>query len=158
MPLHINNPFGAHRPVTTFVAGQDANGEPFHLPNSVQEYRANAAIQRGEIVQWVAPSASAPLSVTPMATASSQLIFAGVALNDAQTGETVQVAQHGHALVRTGDVTTALGEYLLKPSTTAGVGVTASTAVDATTVAGTILGIVVGNDDGTFTPVFLTRL
>ena len=158
MPLHISNPFGAHRRVTTFVAGQDADGEPFYQANASQEYRANAAITRGQLVQWVAPTASVPLSVTPMATASSALIFAGVALNDAAIGETVQVAQHGHVLVNTGDVTTALGEYLVKPGTTAGIGTLSSTAVDATTVVGSLLGIVVGNDDGTFTPVFLNRL
>jgi hypothetical protein len=157
MPLHISNPFGAHVPVTTFASGVDADGQPFYQPSAIQEYRANAAVARGDVVQWVAATASVPLSVAAMATASSALIFAGVALNSAATGETVQVAQHGHVLVRTGDITTALGEYLLKPSTTAGVGVTSNTAIDATTVAGSILGVVVGNDDGTFTPVFLTR-
>jgi hypothetical protein len=154
----ISNPFGAHRQVTTFVAGQDADGEPFHQPNAISEYRANAAITRGQLVQWVAPTASLPLSVTPMATASAAILFAGVALNDAATGEAVQVVQHGHVLVRTGDVTTSLGEYLVKPGTTAGIGTLSATAIDATTVAGTILGVVVGNDDGTFTPVFLNRL
>jgi hypothetical protein len=158
MPLHISNPFGAHRRVTTFVAGQDAEGEPFYQPNIIQEYRANASVTRGQLVQWVAPTATVPLSVTPMATASSALIFAGVALNDATAGETVQVAQHGHVLVNTGDITTSLGEYLVKPATTAGVGTVSSTAIDATTVVGSTLGIVVGNDDGTFTPVFLNRL
>ena len=153
----IKNSLGAFRTVTTFVAGQDAFGEPLHQPSVVQEYRANAAVTRGQCVQWVAPTASQIISVEPMATASAALIFAGVALNDAAAGEVVQVAQQGHVLVNTGDVTTSLGQYLIKPGTTAGVGTLSSTAIDATTVAGTILGIVVGNDDGVFTPVYLNR-
>jgi hypothetical protein len=153
----LTNPLGAHRQVTTFVAGQDADGEPFHQPTAITTYRANAAILRGQVVQFVAPTASVPLSVAPMATASSALIYAGVALDNAAAGETVQVAQAGHVLVRTGDVTTSLGEYLVKPGSTAGIGSLSSTAIDGTTVAGSILGVVVGNDDGTFTPVFLTR-
>jgi hypothetical protein len=153
----ISNPFGAHRTVTTFVADQDAGGECLHQPIGVTEFRAAAAVTRGQVLEFVAPTASVPISVQPMATASDQLLYAGVALDAADVGQTVQVARHGVALVRTGDITTQLGEYLLKPATTAGVGTVASTAIAAATVQGTVLGVVLGNDDGTFTPVFLDR-
>jgi hypothetical protein len=151
----ISNPFGAHRTVTTFVAGQDRDGEQLFQPTPVTEYRAAAAILRGQVCEWVAPTATVPLSAQPMATASSNLLYAGVALDNAEVGEVVKLVTHGHAIVRTGDVTTALGQYLVKPGTTAGLGTVSATAIDAATVSGTILGVVVGNDDGTFTPVFL---
>lgn len=160
MPSHsIQNPFGAHRQVTTFASGVDVFGEPFHTPAVVQEYRANAAVTRGQVVEFVYGTTTVPLSVQPMATASSQIRFAGVALNDAATGETVQVCTHGHCLVNVGATATAIDSYLVKPATTAGVGTVASAAPDATTVAGTILGTFVGANDGTtFSPVFISRL
>jgi hypothetical protein len=159
MPLIIQNPFGAHRSVTTFASGVDAAGEPFHVPIAVNEYRANAAIARGDVVEFVYGTSTVPLSVKKMVTTSGALAFAGVALNDAATGETVQVASHGHCLVNVGANATAAGSYLVKPGTTDGVGTVSSTAVDATTVAGSILGVFVGTNDGaTFSPVFLTRL
>jgi hypothetical protein len=155
---NIQNPFGAHRQVTTFASGVDVLGEPFHAPAVTQEYRANAAITLGQVVEFVYGTATVPLSVQPMATASSQMRFAGVALNAAAAGEVVQVCTHGHCLVNVGATATAIDSYLLKPATTAGVGTVASTAVDATTVTGTILGTFVGANDGTtFSPVFLHR-
>lgn len=154
----ISNPQGAHRTVTTFVAGQDDGGEALIQPAVTQAYRANEAIVRGQVCAWVAPTASVPLSVKPMATADNSLLFAGVALDNADAGQSVQLAQLGHALVRTGDVTTQLGHYLVKPASTAGVGTLVSDALDATDVVGAVLGVVLGSDDGTFTPVYLTRL
>jgi len=159
MPSYaIQNPFGAHRQVTTFASGVDTFGEPFHAPAVVQEYRANAAITLGQVVEFVYGTSTVPLSVQPMATASSQMRFAGVALNAAAAGEVVQVCTHGHCLVNVGATATAIDSYLLKPATTAGVGTVASTAADATTVAGTILGVFVGSNDGTtFSPAFINR-
>jgi hypothetical protein len=160
MPSHsIQNPFGAHRQVTTFASGVDSFGEPFHTASTVQEYRCNATITRGQVVEYVYGTASVPLSVQPMATASSHVRFAGVALNDAVAGEVVQVCTHGHCLVNVGANATAIDSYFVKPATTAGVATTGSSAPDATTVTGTILGVFVGANDGTtFSPAFITRL
>lgn len=151
----IKNSLGAHRTVSDFQTGRDVDGEVIFQPAIIEEYRANAAVAVGDVLHYVAATATVPLSVAPMATASSVLIFAGIALNAAAVGEIVQVVTYGHAIVRTGDVTTGLGQYLLKPATTAGVAVTSNTAIDATTVAGTVIGIVLGPDDGTFTPCYI---
>ncbi len=153
----ISNGLGAHRKVTTFVSGRDDGGEAIHQPGVHQEYRANAAVAFGEVVNFVAGTASVSLSVTPMAAATANQLYAGVAMNGAAAGEIVKVAQFGHAIVKTGDVTTELGEYILNPTTTTGVAVTAATAIDATTIAGTILGTVTGTETDGFTPVFLKQ-
>jgi hypothetical protein len=159
MPLIIQNPFGAHRAVTTYASGVDSNGEPFYPSAVTQEYRANAAITAGQVVEFVYGTSTVPLSVQPMATATSHVRFAGVALAAAAAGDVVQVCTHGHCLVNVGATATAIDSYLLKPATTAGVGTVASTAIDATTVAGTILGTFVGTNDGaTFSPVFINRM
>lgn len=154
----ISNSQGAHRVVSTFVTDQDDGGEALHQPTGITEYRANAAISVGQVVSFVAGTATVPLSVKPMATGDSVLIFAGIAQNSAIAGETVQVAQVGHALLAIGAGTPAFGEYLTKPAVTAGLGVNTATAIDATTVAGTVLGVFVGTKAASnLAPVFLTR-
>jgi hypothetical protein len=157
----ISNPLGAHRTVTTFVANADSRGEALIQPEVTRELRAAAAVTVGQVLQYTAPTATVPLSVEPMATASAAVFFAGVALNNAAAGEMVHLVPPGGGIVRvrTGDVTTQLGDRLVKPGSTAGVGtiVDQSGALAATDVIGTVLGIVVGNDDGTFTPVDLAR-
>lgn len=153
----ISNAYGAFRKVTSFLNGKDDGGEPFFQPTAITQYRASAAVSAGDVLEFVIATASVPLSVQKMVTTTSQLKFAGVALNNAAAGENVLVAQHGYVMVNFGATTTSFN-YLLKPATTNGVGTEGSAAPDATTVAGTILGIIVGTGDGTYSPVHLTRL
>lgn len=154
----IHNSQGAHRTVPTFATDQDDGGESLHQPTAITEYRANAAIVVGQVLSWVAGTTAVPMSVTPMATATDALRFAGVAINAAAIGETVQVAQLGHVLVLASTGTPAFGEYLTKPAVTAGLGVNTATVVDATTVTGSVFGVFVGTKTAAnLAPVFLTR-
>jgi hypothetical protein len=131
---------GGFGKTSTYVSGVDDEGSMHEYGTEYMTIRANAAIVKGNVLSWVAPTATVPVSVTNMPTASGQLDFAGIAMESATAGKYVRVAVGGFALVDVASQTVASGEYLLKPTTTAGKGISASTAIDATTVAGTILG------------------
>jgi hypothetical protein len=143
------NPRAAFTNVTTFVSGVDANGIEIPYGRLELAYRANAAISVGQVVSFVAPTATVPLSVTPMTTATSQTLFAGIALEAAAAGGTVRVCTRGHCLVLANAQTPAAGQFIRVPGTTTGEPTISATAIDATTVVGTILGVVFGVKDAT---------
>lgn len=154
----LSNPRGANRTVTSFLEGVSEDGDILDAPCTVHSYVANAAIARGAIVMFVAPTATQELRVTPMTSAADDRLFAGVAVESADAaGDVVVVATSGHALALCED-TPAFGDVFTKP-TTAGIANTASTDPDATAVVGSIFGTVLGTAPGGaasgLTPVFI---
>lgn len=150
MESTLTSPLGAFTPVTTYVSGVDREGSFIEYGTRWYLYRANAAITRGAGLMWVAATATTPLSVAHMTTAASMRLFAGVALEAASAaGKIIRVAVGGHCLVNMNAQTSQFGEYLVVPATNAGELTRAATALDATTVAGSVVGTVLGIKDGT---------
>jgi hypothetical protein len=139
----ITNPLGAHQTVTDFTTGVDRDGQLIHYSFNSVPIRANAAIGKGEVLSWVAPTTTVPLSVTPMAAATVGSLFAGVAAKAAAAGAVVEVIlPHSVALVDCGASTIAAGTVIVKPTTTGKA--LNSAALDATTIAGTVIGVALG--------------
>lgn len=142
----LTNPFGAHKTVTDYRTGRDAAGEELAYGSIRNIYRADAAIAKGEVVMWVAPTASVPLSVTPMTAAAADTLFAGVAQNTAAAGGRVTVVENGHCLVDVAAETAAFGSLLTAPATTTGKAEIGAT-FDATLVVGSVIGVALAAKD-----------
>lgn len=106
--------------------------------------RANATIVAGAAVQYVAPTATVPLSVTPLiiANANCPILFAGVSLEAAAAGEVVRIVVDGPALVNIAADTPTIGDVAKKGAAN---GLLATNGTiggtqDATIVAGASLG------------------
>lgn len=152
MPItELGNPSGAFQKTTTYVSGVDDEFQMHEYGTFYLTLRANAAVVKGAGVSWVAPTATVPVSVTPMPTASTDLDFAGVAMDAASAaGQYIRVCILGFCLVNAAALTFAAGEYLANPSATAGELVnTAAPTFDAALVTGTILGRVFGVKNAT---------
>lgn len=151
MDSPINNPSGAFAKTTTFVSGVDDEGQPHQYGCYYLTLRANAAVVRGAGVSWVNPTATVPVSVTPMPTASTDLDFAGVAMDAASAaGAYIRVCILGFCLVNMAAQTAAAGEYIINPTTTAGELIRAAAPTfDASLVTASILGRVFGVKDST---------
>ena len=89
-----------------YSTGKGENDIPLVWARNVTGYPADSAVEVGDAVSTVAPTADAPLSVEPAASGTEGLV-AGVALNDAAPGEIVRVADIGY--VRSGGATEGQG-------------------------------------------------
>lgn len=151
----IINPAGAYRGAN-FLTGRGDDGLPLALPQAeVESWRANAAVLRGQALNWVAPTATVPLSVTPMAAATADHLFAGAALEDAAIGEQVQVCAAGfcEVLIDTSD-TAAFGGVIGIPDATTGRFSTAAAEVDEVASVGICLGTESATD---YAPALINR-
>jgi hypothetical protein len=141
----ITTPLGGFRSTSDFIDGMTADAEASMYYQEVWEFRANAAITQGEALMFVAPTATVPVSVTPMTaaiTGSDPWAFAGAALNAAAAGETVRVLRRGIARVRIDAADTAAAlSVLLAPDTTTGRFAVKTDPVAADVVVGMVLGI-----------------
>lgn len=142
----VENPFGALRTVSDYRTFKSDDGDTVAPKTESEFFRANAAINKGEVVEFVAAVAATPLSVQAMATATAGSLFAGVAMGAAAAGEEVQVCTRGFAFVDVAATTAAFGDYIGKPATTAGKA-NADAVIDATSVLGTAIGICFGAKD-----------
>jgi hypothetical protein len=146
----LTAPNGGFNKTTTFVSGVDDDGQPHEYGCLYGTFRANAAIAKGDLVSWVNPTASVPVSVTPMPTAATDLDFVGVALEACAAGKYVRVGVLGFVLVDMAAQTSAAGEYLINPTTTAGKGIRAAAPTfDAALITGSVLGRVFGVKNAT---------
>lgn len=139
----IPNPLGAFKTVPDFTLGVSDAGELITPEIEVVQYRANAAITKGQALMFVAPTTTVPLSVTPMTAAAADRLHAGAAMHAASAGQLVGVAINGHCMVNVGAGTAAAASYVLVPATTTGV-YDVDAAVTATK---TIVGIFWGVKD-----------
>jgi hypothetical protein len=146
----ITNPSAALQTVTDFRTGLDSSGAPLQQGQQGWPYRANATIEAGQALMFVAPTATVPLSVTPMTTAivtSDPWLFAGVAADAAAAGDQVLVIRRGVCVVQhdTSD-TPAAADVLALPNATTGDFATAA-AVTGLRVVGTVLGPEIGTSN-----------
>lgn len=141
----ITNPMGALRTTSDFIDGWDASSENHLYFQRVISVRANAAITLGEALMFVSPTATVPLSVTPMTaaiTGSDPWSFAGAALEAAAAGDLVRVLVDGIARVRIDAADTAAAlSILLAPDTTTGRFAVATDPAAGDVVVGYVLGI-----------------
>ena len=152
MSTILANPNGAHRTITTYVTGRDADGIPLVIGNQeVEPWRANAAILAGQALMFVAPTATVPMSVTPMTaavTASDPWRFAGVALEGAAAGEQVRVLAKGFGEILFDTSSTAAAySVLVAPGTTTGEFDIATDPVDNSVNVGVCYGTEIGTED-----------
>lgn len=140
--ISLVNPIGANQQVTSFITQKTTDGELIRSGSEIySHYRANAAVAKGEAVQFVAATATVPLSVTPMATAGDARLFVGVATKAAAAGAVVELCERGICEVLANAQTVAFGDLIVKPGTNAGEPTFGSTDPDAATVVGTVLGV-----------------
>lgn len=138
----ITNPLGAGKQVSDFRTFKDSAGETVGAPLSVTDQaRANATIAAGEVLMFVAATATVPQSVTPMTAAGADNLFAGVAVKAATAGNVVTFVVRGFAFVDVAAETTAFGTTLEAPATTTGKAEVAAAEPTATTIVGTVIGV-----------------
>ena len=131
----LTNPQGFHRTVTDFRTFKDVQGEDISYGKTTRFFRANEAITKGQVVTFVAATATVPLSVEPAAAGSS---FKGVADASAAAGAMVPVVVEGVAEVIALTANAVAFNDAMIVSGTAGTAT--PVAEDATTVVGTVLG------------------
>lgn len=146
----ITNPKGAFRSVTSYLTYVDDAGELITYERIVAQYRANDTIAQYNAVGFVAATATVPLSVEllDVSDATAAASFAGVAVEAATAGDLVTIVVQGPAIVTIDNGTPAFLDYAIKHATVDGC-LIASPAPDATTVAGTLLGVWLSAEIGT---------
>ena len=140
-PTNIRGSFRSVSDFTTWLDGDSLFiGDAIY--QDVAQFRADAAITAGDAVQFVAPTASLPLSVKALTTTPAEsLRFVGVALETVAAGDNVNVCVQGVCSVNIGSATVAFGDVATGPAnTTAGV----VTVLAQPTAAGTLVGNVFG--------------
>lgn len=147
----ITNPNGALRgPITSYITGRAADGFDIAMEEEVELYRANATITVGQALAIVAPTATAPVSVTPLTTAIAAVPSRiwGVAKEAGAAGDLIKVMRRGIAVVNhdTSD-TPAAYDFLLAPDATTGAFATASAAAAGVVVCGLVLGAEIGTEN-----------
>ncbi len=152
MSAILANPNGANRTVSTFVTGRDDDGIPMVVGRQVVDaHRADATILQGQALMYVAPTATVPLSVTPMTAAvvtSDPWRFAGVALEGAAAGDQVRYCVQGFCEVLFDASSTAAAYSLLNlPAVTTGEFDIATDPADNVESAGWVLGAEIGSTD-----------
>lgn len=157
----LTNPLGGgsmSATVSDYRTGRDAEGNAIAVADRiVLNLRANAAIAVGDLVAFVVPTASVPLSVKQAVNGDQSPMKVGVALAAASAGQVVPVCFFGPCFVKVGSGTPAAGNWA-SPSSTAGEVTVNSSAPDATTVAGTILGVFTGTkDSNNLAPFFFLK-
>lgn len=153
----LANSFGAFGTVSDFRTGKYSNGAALGYDQDFENWRANATITKGQALMLVAATATVPVSVTPMTAAGDKRLFVGVANENASAGQSVQVVTKGFALINVGSGTPSALDLFVLPATTTGVFDTSSTDPDATTVVGTVGGVVLftkGSDN--LAPAYLS--
>ena len=148
----IANPNGAHVEIASYITGRDANGIPLVIGNqTVESFRAAATILQGQALMFVAPTATVPMTVTPMTAAASAATpwrFAGVALHNAVAGEQAQLVSEGfvEVLFDTSDTAAAYSILNIPYTTTGEFDIAAATADDVAQV-GWVCGVETGTED-----------
>jgi hypothetical protein len=153
----LANPFVAFGQASDIRTGKYNNGAVLEYDADYENWRANATITKGQALMFVAATATVPVSVTPMTAAGDKRLFVGVANEAAAAGQSVQVVTKGFCLINVGAGAPAALDLFVLPATTTGVFDTTSTDPDATTVVGTVGGVVLftkGSDN--LAPAYLS--
>lgn len=136
MPFQsVTNPMAVYDAVTDYTTGLDTAGAQLPYGKIVFRFRANATIARGHLLEFVAPTATVPMSVQPYVQADVSM-FAGVAEKAAVAGDALDVTVLGHTVVL---MTSGTALQNITPDATAGQGITS--APTAASIAGMVFGI-----------------
>lgn len=151
--MTTTNPNLAYTSTTDPSTWNDGNGGFLgpHYGQTIESYVASVAVEAGDIVSFVAPTATVPLSVKPSTTtATESWRGVGVARNAAAAGDIVDVIVKGVAVVSVGTADPAFGDVAtFTANTTAGVTsvITAANYATQTTIAQKALGTFLSADD-----------
>lgn len=148
----IANPNGAFLNVSDFTTGRDDDGNPIVLGNQcIEGWQAGATILQGQALMFTAPTTTAPITVEPMTaavTAADSWRFAGVAMEDASSGDQVRVCRSGPVEILFDTAATPAAYDLLEaPGTTTGDFDVAGAAADNGVYVGWVLGGEIGTED-----------
>lgn len=139
----IQNTAFANNPISPTNIGRAADGS---LATSGTEryaaFRAGSAITKGQVVAFLAAgqTAGTPISVEPMATTAAPRSLVGIATNTVAAGGICFICVEGICDVYVPSTSPTAGQMVAIPTTTAGEAVGSATQ-DATTVAGSIVGV-----------------
>ena len=152
MSTILANPNGAHRTVSDYTTGRDDDGFPLVYGNQeVESWQAGATILVGQALMFVAPTATAPMTVIPMTaavTTSDPWRFAGAALEGASSGDMVKVLVKGFGEVLFDTSNTAAAYSVLSaPGTTTGEFDVATDPVDNSVNVGVCYGAEISTED-----------
>jgi len=137
----LTNPFSRFKSVSDYRDGKTASGELLSYGGTYEQFRANAAISKGQALSFVVPTSTVPLSVKPEATADELWYFAGYAMTDAAAGAQVTVCQHGTCEVLVYNTTTVtIGDRVIKDGTNAAYGAQSATAIGTSDLPGNSRG------------------
>lgn len=152
MSAILANPNGAHRTVSSYISGRDADGIPLVIGNQdIESWQAADTILQGQALMFVAPTATVPMTVAPMTAAASAATpwrFCGVAMEGAAAGDMVRVCAQGfcEVLFDTSDTAAAYAILNLPYTTTGEFDIAAATADDVAQV-GWVCGVETGSED-----------
>ena len=152
MSTILANPNGAHRTITSYVTGRDADGFPVIIGNQeIESWQAGGTILAGQALMFVAPTTTAPMTVVAMTaaiTASDPWRFAGVAMEGASSGDMVRVCSQGFCeILFDASSTPAAYSVLVAPGTTTGEFDIATDPVDNSINVGVCYGTEIGTED-----------
>lgn len=144
----ITDPLATNHTVPDWRLGYLDDGNPVQIFREVTyDFLSNGVIAQGDLVSLVAPTtALTPPRVAQTGAASSDYLILGVALNATTgAGQKVGVVTRGFCHMNTGANTPAAGNVIIQDGTTAGLGKgLAIGSVTATTIVGTLHGVIVG--------------
>lgn len=148
----LANPNGANRTISDYTSGRDDDGYEIVYGNQeVESWQAAATILKGQALMFVAPTTTAPMTVTPMTAAVSGTDgwrFAGAALENASAGDQCRVLASGFGEVLFDTSDTAAAYSLINlPGTTTGEFDIAVDPVDDVTAVGVCYGAEIGTED-----------
>ena len=148
----IANPTSAMSRTSDYRTGKSDNGTEINYGKTVRLFRANAAITKGFIVDFVPPAKGAPLSVTT--SAANSYLTAGVAEASAAEGELVPVCVEGSTFAVAAGTHSA-GAALGANSD----GKAAAVTVSASTPVGGVIAIgLAGGTANTLGPVYVQHV
>lgn len=150
----IASAFGAFQTVTDFRTGKNADGSLLDLYNEPFEIRANVALALGDLVTFVVPTSTVPVSVTNAVATGGAGTFlggfrvAGVVLKATALGGAAQVNKYGFCLVNVGAGTPVIGDMGVPGASAGQVDViAAATGIAAGTFVANVIGIFLGTKD-----------
>ena len=130
---------------TNYAAGFDSNGNIIDYPHEVLQFRAAEAVSAGNVLEYVAPTSTAPLSVQLQNTTSDNGFCAGVAQHDAAAGDWVSVAVSGVVYCRA-TASVAAGDLVAVDSTQGEVTTEATNVTYPSGTAGSVVGVAIDDD------------
>lgn len=149
----ITNPAGAHKTVTDFRTGKDADGFTLDWYSETVDAIANGTIAVGDLLTLVVPTSTVPMRVNKVAAGAAGTFLGGYTIvgicsKAAVAGGPTQFVKYGFCLVQVGAGTPAIGDMGVLSATAGQVDViVAATGIVAGTFVSNVAGEFLGTKD-----------